>query len=502
MIAWSFEALAASAALMLVVLAIRMPVARYFGPHIAYGLWALPALRLILPPLPEEVAPAPLATLPSTIEFEWLLAAPARADAAASGVDWALLLATLWIVGAAVFLAWHLLSYRHFVGKALADATQLPRFDRDGIEVCASPAAQGPFAAGIFLKKIVLPEDYRSRYEADELRLALEHEVQHHRRCDISANLIALVVLAFHWWNPIAYFAHRAFRVEQELACDAAVLAQATAAERHAYGAALLKSACDRLPVAACALGAGDDLKRRLRMMKTYRFSPSRARMGGLLAAGLVGGGLMLTASNGIAAETSARVEREVRTALAPVVPVLAPTVPVPPVPAVPPRGAKASRARVGLVPPSPEPAAAPPPPPPPALVAPTPPVPPAPPPPPGQVASAYADVAVDGDAIRRQVQEELGRELPRIRGEIARARAQAHGCGRASASSGDGDARAVLHCHGWSERDQRELRRTVIASLERAREGVRRIDRMHMPPEARRQALEAIDRQLDQLRK
>ena len=307
MIAWSFEALAASAALMLVVLAIRMPVARYFGPHIAYGLWALPALRLILPPLPEEVAPAPLATLPSTIEFEWLLAAPARADAAASGVDWALLLATLWIVGAAVFLAWHLLSYRHFVGKALADATQLPRFDRDGIEVCASPAAQGPFAAGIFLKKIVLPEDYRSRYEADELRLALEHEVQHHRRCDISANLIALVVLAFHWWNPIAYFAHRAFRVEQELACDAAVLAQATAAERHAYGAALLKSACDRLPVAACALGAGDDLKRRLRMMKTYRFSPSRARMGGLLAAGLVGGGLMLTASDGLPAETSPR---------------------------------------------------------------------------------------------------------------------------------------------------------------------------------------------------
>ena len=183
----------------------------------------------------------------------------------------------------------------------------------------------GPFAAGIFLKTVVLPEDYRRRYATDELRLAIEHELQHHRRCDMSANFAALVVLALHWWNPIAYFAHRAFRADQELACDALVLARATPAERHAYGAALLKSACDRLPVAACALGAGDDLKRRLTMMKVYRWNAARTRAGSVVAAALVGGGLLLTASNGFAAETTKQVENKVRTVLAPVVPAIAP---------------------------------------------------------------------------------------------------------------------------------------------------------------------------------
>ena len=213
MIGWAIETLIASTILMLVVLAIRGPVARHFGPHIAYGLWLLPALRMLLPPLPEEVAPTPLRILPVPIDIEALLAAPLPATAetatAGSSIDWTLLLIGLWAVGGLAFLGWHLWSYRRFVSSAMADATQLPRFDRDGVEVCASPQAPGPFAVGIFLKTIVLPEDYRRRYERDELRLAIEHEVQHHQRCDMSANFAALVVLALHWWNPIAYFAHR-----------------------------------------------------------------------------------------------------------------------------------------------------------------------------------------------------------------------------------------------------------------------------------------------------
>ena len=66
MIAWLVEALAASAALMLAVLALRGPVRRWFGAELAYALWAIPALRLILPPLPQEwhaAATAPVAEI-------------------------------------------------------------------------------------------------------------------------------------------------------------------------------------------------------------------------------------------------------------------------------------------------------------------------------------------------------------------------------------------------------------------------------------------------------
>ncbi|MEL6531258.1 MAG: M56 family metallopeptidase, partial [Pseudomonadota bacterium] len=60
---WLFDTLLWTAALIGVVLLIRRPVARWLGPQTAYALWAIPALRLILPPLqlPSWLAPEPTA---------------------------------------------------------------------------------------------------------------------------------------------------------------------------------------------------------------------------------------------------------------------------------------------------------------------------------------------------------------------------------------------------------------------------------------------------------
>ncbi|MBA2918442.1 peptidase M56 [Sphingomonas sp. MAH-20] len=520
MISWAIETFVASTLLMLVVLAVRRPVARHFGPHIAYGLWLLPALRMLLPPLPETVAPVPIHVLPANVEALLAAAAALHTDAGTAAVDapsvnWLLLFGCAWAAGALVFLFWHIWTYRRFVRAALADATQLPRFDRGRIEVCASPAARGPFAAGIFLKTVVLPEDYRRRYERDELRLAIEHEVQHHRRCDMSANFAALVVLALHWWNPIAHFAHRAFRVDQELACDALVLAQATPFERHAYGSALLKSACDRLPVAACALGAGDDLKRRLTMMKIYRWNASRARLGSMIATGLVGGGLLLTASNGIAAETTKRVEQQVRTIL----PVAAPLPPVPP--AAPP-------APHAAVPPQ-APAAPDAPPVPPALPA----LPAVPAVPASLVSISWSsdgqDQMLDADDIReiqesaREAQREAwaaAREaqadaLADAREAAAEARASAREAVRAhpvtvtkncpkgtpfmAKVSDDGHAQVL--CGAFSPVDRAKLRKQIIASLEQTRASLAASLNDEWARRTRENALASIDREIVRLK-
>ena len=50
--------------LLLLVLALRRPVARAFGAGWAYALWTVPALRLVLPPLPQF---APDIQLPSVV---------------------------------------------------------------------------------------------------------------------------------------------------------------------------------------------------------------------------------------------------------------------------------------------------------------------------------------------------------------------------------------------------------------------------------------------------
>jgi len=523
MISWAIETFVASTLLMLVVLAVRRPVARHFGPHIAYGLWLLPALRMLLPPLPETVTPAPIHVLPANVEALLAAAATLHSTAPAAAVDapsvdWLLLFGCLWGAGTLAFLGWHIWSYRRFVRTALGEATQLPRFDRDGVEVCASPVARGPFAAGIFLKTIVLPEDYRRRYERDELRLAIEHEVQHHRRCDMSANFAALVVLALHWWNPIAHFAHRAFRVDQELACDAIVLARATPAERHAYGSALLKSACDRLPVAACALGAGDDLKRRLTMMRIYRWNAARARVGSTVAAALVGGGLLLTASNGIAAETTKRVEQKVRTILpvaAPLPPAAPDDVPVPP-----------TAPRAPLAPSAPG-----------APV--TPPAPPAPPAPPSVAAplvnvswsSDDRDQFVDAAEINRDVQESVreaqaearaaareaqseamaaAREAAAEAREAARIRAAHYVAGAGNCTQGvrgeieivdEQGRRSAWHCGDGPKLDRAKMRKQMITSLEQARRSVAASLDDDWARRAREQALASIDREIARLK-
>ena len=59
--AWG-DTMITTAALVLAVLVIRKPFARHFGPHLTYMLWLVPALRMVLPPLPfaDPAQPAPM----------------------------------------------------------------------------------------------------------------------------------------------------------------------------------------------------------------------------------------------------------------------------------------------------------------------------------------------------------------------------------------------------------------------------------------------------------
>ena len=52
---WLADTLVATSLLMALVLLVRDPVRRQFGPAAAYGLWLIPALRLLMPPLTETV---------------------------------------------------------------------------------------------------------------------------------------------------------------------------------------------------------------------------------------------------------------------------------------------------------------------------------------------------------------------------------------------------------------------------------------------------------------
>lgn len=292
---WLLQNLVWASAAMLLVLAVRRPVARWFGAGPAYALWLLPALRLVLPPLP--LADAGLDPLLPPLEITLILGDASPATATAGSILGPVLLVG-WLAGAASFLGWQWLTYRRFLNRLSLSARSLG--GHEGLPLIESDFVEGPVALGLLDRRIVVPADFAQRYAPDERRLALDHELIHHRRGDIWWNLAALLLLALNWFNPIAWIAFRAFREDQELACDARVTATASHATRHDYARALIKSASRPGMVAACPLNHADQLKRRLKMMNSHR--NSRARMlGGAFSLVMLAGVTTAFGSSGLA---------------------------------------------------------------------------------------------------------------------------------------------------------------------------------------------------------
>jgi beta-lactamase regulating signal transducer with metallopeptidase domain len=297
--------MAAASVMMLIVLAIRTPVARAFGAVWAYALWLLPLGRLLLPPLPQIGADLQLPTLALVLPAVTNAAAPA----AAAGADWLSLLRALWLAGAAAFLAIQFVAYRRFLTRLSLASRSAGAFR--GLPLVESQAVDGPIAVGLLDRRIVVPADFLTRYSETERRLAAEHEFIHHRRGDIWWNLAALLVLALNWFNPVAWIAFVAFRADQELACDAAVAAGAAPGERADYAQALVKSASRPGLIAACPLNHADQLKRRLKMMNTHRISRLRSIGGAAALVTLAAAGLAAAAPGMAQTEAAPQTKQE-----------------------------------------------------------------------------------------------------------------------------------------------------------------------------------------------
>ncbi|MCE4553166.1 M56 family metallopeptidase [Pelomonas cellulosilytica] len=87
------------------------------------------------------------------------------------------------------------------------------------------PAGCSPALIGLFRPSVALPADFEMRFTPAQRVLILAHEEVHSQRLDNLWNLLACGLGALHWWNPLAWWAARRMRADQELACDAAVLA-------------------------------------------------------------------------------------------------------------------------------------------------------------------------------------------------------------------------------------------------------------------------------------
>lgn len=110
--------------------------------------------------------------------------------------------------------------------------------DADMVEkgIYESHLVTSPFAMGLFRPGIYLPVDL-PEYEREYL---IEHERTHIRRGDLIFKMIAVVALALHWFNPLAWVAFVLFCRDMEMSCDEIVLEKLGAGIRKNYSLSLV----------------------------------------------------------------------------------------------------------------------------------------------------------------------------------------------------------------------------------------------------------------------
>lgn len=293
--AWLFDTFVVTSMLMLLVLLLRRPVARHFGPSVAYALWLIPAARVLMPSL--EGAPAPNLESGTALQDnvrDAILAGIVTPENTASAtsqmastpsVDYIVLGLTLWLGGATLFFIIQMIRYASMRDELLSEATEIANIN--GVSVVASDQVAGPLAFGLFKRYIAVPQDFTKSYSAEERELAIAHEMAHHRSGDLFANLAAFILLCLSWFNPVAWLSWSAFRVDQEAACDARVLAGKDTQDRVIYGRVLARTAFDGVPAFATALNSPKTIIERLRRLNMKNASTKRRLFGkiGIIAA-------------------------------------------------------------------------------------------------------------------------------------------------------------------------------------------------------------------------
>ena len=251
---------------------LRKPLRRWLGAQAVYACWALVPLAAVAVVLPARRGNHPLTALVGEID---LVPAIASAPATLPLDD---LVFGLWLCGALAMVLLMVIRQQRF-HRAVRRRRTHPHD--------ASPFAT-PAVTGLLRPRIVLPVDFADRYTSEEQQLVIAHEQLHIERGDIPAQALATLLRCLFWFHPLVHVAAARFRFDQELACDAAVVARHPDSRRR-YGEAMLKTQLAEfgLPV-GCHWQSSHPLKERVAMLNQPIPNAMRRRAGAIVVASLL----------------------------------------------------------------------------------------------------------------------------------------------------------------------------------------------------------------------
>ncbi|MBQ7624810.1 MAG: transcriptional regulator, partial [Clostridia bacterium] len=246
-------------------------------------LWALVAIRLIIPSFPQtslSVMPAPEIISEETLydkepeidtgsalindSVNPLFSGVFKTDEISSAnklqVD-VYILSIIWAAGVVCMLIYAFISFLQLRRKVSASVlTERGAFICDGI--------RSPFILGIIRPKIFIPSSISEK----EAEISEAHERAHLKRKDHLWKPIGFLLLSVYWMNPLIWLAYYLLCRDIELACDEKVLKGYTGDGIKEYAETLLSFEVKSRAITACPLAFGESgVKQRIKNVLNYK---------------------------------------------------------------------------------------------------------------------------------------------------------------------------------------------------------------------------------------
>ena len=183
------------------------------------------------------------------------------------------ILGLLWLIVVALFVAYGIYSYvkcRMLVRTAVIarDITSATHKEKASASVWECDRIPSPFVLGIIRPRIYIP----FRMPKQEQAYILAHEQCHIRRLDPLWKLIAFLLLAVYWWNPLVWCAFFYLVRDMEMSCDEAVIEQFGNEIKKGYSNSLLSFAMERHPYSFAPIAFGEgDAGRRIKNVLNFK---------------------------------------------------------------------------------------------------------------------------------------------------------------------------------------------------------------------------------------
>lgn len=190
----------------------------------------------------------------------------------------------IWIVGVV-----SLLGYAGISAWRLKRKTAASIEIEEGVLECDE--VKSPFILGVFRPKIYIPSSMSKK----TLSYVLAHERAHLARRDQLWKPLGFLILTVYWFNPLCWVAYILLCRDIEMACDEKVIRKMKRQSTAEYSQALLNCSLRRSSIAACPLAFGEvGVKQRVKNILNYK-KPKYAVVALLIVACIVVTGCFLT---------------------------------------------------------------------------------------------------------------------------------------------------------------------------------------------------------------